>query len=426
VPPLDLRLRVTSPGLLALPWRRPLADWDVTTVAFRDIPVGTSRHLVRFVEADDQVWALKALPHRIALAEYDALRTLEDLDLPAVRAAGVVRSPMTDEAVLVTRFLDGSWQYRRLLLRVPISQRAHRARLLDAVVALVVELHRNGIHWGDGSLANALFKRDGQVIGAWLVDAETAEIRPQLSDGQRQLDLDILTENLIGGLLDVAARRGELPAAFDQIIAEVDGVSERYGQLWELLHDEPVASLDDVVPIEARLRRLNELGFAVDEVRLADDDAEGTTGRLTVCVAGRRFHCEQLRALTGIDVSEGRATILLLDLRAHLARAHRRSPGTGAGTDDPAAVHRWRIEVFEPGMERAHAAVGHRGDPVQAYCDLLEVRWLLSEKAGADVGDETALAALAARSVPGDSAAELAFVDLPTAEMPALPIDLTD
>jgi hypothetical protein len=77
-------------------------------------------------------------------------------------------------------------------------------------------------------------------------------------------------------------------------------------------------------------------------------------------------------------------------------------------------------------MERAHAAVGHRGDPVQAYCDLLEVRWLLSEKAGADVGDETALAALAARSVPGDSAAELAFVDLPTAEMPALPIDLTD
>lgn len=37
---LDLRLRVASPGLLALPWRRPLADWDVTQVALRDIPSG--------------------------------------------------------------------------------------------------------------------------------------------------------------------------------------------------------------------------------------------------------------------------------------------------------------------------------------------------------------------------------------------------
>ena len=66
VPALDLRLRVTSPELLALPWREPLATWDPTTVAFRDIPVGPSRHLVRFVEADGRLWALKSLPHRVA------------------------------------------------------------------------------------------------------------------------------------------------------------------------------------------------------------------------------------------------------------------------------------------------------------------------------------------------------------------------
>src|SRR5262249_35142500 len=42
-------------------------------------------------------------------------------------------------------------------------------------------------------------------------------------------------------------------------------------------------------------------------------------------------------------------------------------------------------------------AVGGLGDPVQAYCDLLEVRWLRSEQAGRDVGDEVALEALARR-----------------------------
>jgi hypothetical protein len=177
---LDLRFRVTSPGLLALPWRRPLAEWDPTMVDLRDIPVGTSRHLVRFVHADDHLWALKALPHRVASNEYDALRLLEDRALPAVRPAGVVRrragggrggGDQSDDAVLVTRFLDGSWQYRRLLLRVPLTERSQRSRLFDALVALLVELHRNGIHWGDGSLANTLFKRDGQVIQAWLVDA---------------------------------------------------------------------------------------------------------------------------------------------------------------------------------------------------------------------------------------------------------------
>ncbi|MCU1653219.1 MAG: lipopolysaccharide kinase, partial [Pseudonocardia sp.] len=55
---------MTSPGLLALPWDRPLREWDATEVPLRDIPVGPSRHLVRFVETDGQLWALKQLPER--------------------------------------------------------------------------------------------------------------------------------------------------------------------------------------------------------------------------------------------------------------------------------------------------------------------------------------------------------------------------
>ena len=52
MPPIALRLRAASPGLLSLPWLQPLGDWTPDTVPLRQIQVGPSRHLVRFVEAD--------------------------------------------------------------------------------------------------------------------------------------------------------------------------------------------------------------------------------------------------------------------------------------------------------------------------------------------------------------------------------------
>src|SRR3954452_12935980 len=110
---LDLRFRVSSPGLLALPWREPLARWDLTSVPFRDVPVGPSRHLVRFVETDNRMWALKDLPARVARKEYELRREMEDRGLAAVRAAGVVLQPVDDAAILVTHYLERSWQYRR-------------------------------------------------------------------------------------------------------------------------------------------------------------------------------------------------------------------------------------------------------------------------------------------------------------------------
>ncbi|MHB1138175.1 MAG: DUF4032 domain-containing protein, partial [Microthrixaceae bacterium] len=82
-----LRLRVTSPELLALPWTEPLDRWDPVRVALRDIPVGPSRHLVRFVEADRRLWALKAMSPPLAQREYSVLRELEGRALAAVRVA---------------------------------------------------------------------------------------------------------------------------------------------------------------------------------------------------------------------------------------------------------------------------------------------------------------------------------------------------
>jgi len=71
----------------------------------------------------------------------------------------------------------------------------------------------------------------------------------------------------------------------------------------------------------------------------------------------------------------------------------------------------------------AHEAVHHTGTPIQAYCDLLEVRWLLSEKAGRDVGTNRALAALARDVIPTDSAAKMAVAEVPTAPFAVLQSD---
>ena len=411
---LDLRLRVTSPGLLALPWLEPLAEWDATEVPLRDIPVGPSRHLVRFVETDGRLWALKQLPRRIAAKEYAVLRELENRSLPAVRTAGLVIQPFEDTAILVTRYLERSWQYRRLLMRIPPNLRAHRERLLDAMASLLVDLHRNGVFWGDCSLANTLFSRDGQVLQAWLVDAETSEIHPKLSDGQRQHDIDILVENVAGGLMELAIRLDQPPEVYDALMDEAASVASRYQALWEVLHAEPTFSFDDRYQIEGQIRRLHELGFAVDEVSLRPAGDSDERLRLKVAVAARRFHATQLHDLTGLDVGEGQARILLGDLRAYQARHAR------AGAGDSAIALQWVNEVLRPGMARAHQAVDGLGDAVQAYCDLLEVRWLLSEQAGHDVGDMAALEALARRSVPSQSAAEMAIAEATTGQFAAL------
>jgi hypothetical protein len=392
----------------------------VPDVPLRDIAVGPSRHLVKFVEADDRLWAVKDMPPRIAVKEYDVLRRLEDMGLPAVRAAGLVLQPDFDTALLVTRYLDGSWQYRRLFMRLPPEESKHRARLLDAMAGLLVELHRHGVFWGDCSLANTLFSRDGQLLAAHLVDAETSEVHPTLSRGQRQYDLEIAVENVAMGMVDLAERLGTPESLQDRLITEAEQVRVRYDELWNVLHAEPVFGFSDRYRVEGTIRRLNDLGFAVDELALHPDSADPSRVRVRVAVGDRRYHAQRLQELTGLDVGEGQARILLGDLHGYQAQL---CVEAGYDVDESTAARLWVIEVVTPYEHLAHDAVGHKGTAIQAYCDLLEVRWLLSERAGHDVGTNRALAALARGGVPADSAAKLAVAEVPTEPFAVLSVD---
>lgn len=309
-------------------------------------------------------------------------------------------------AILVTRYLAHSLQYRRLLARFPPGPNPYRDRLLDAMAGLLVDLHRAGVWWGDCSLSNTLFRRDGDKIQAYLVDAETSEVHPGLSDGQRQADLEVLVENVAFGLADLAVQQGR-PDLMDEAVAAAEAVRDRYDQLWTEIHAVDELSPGDRHAVASRIRRLNELGFAVDEVDL--EPGEAGRLRLRVAVATRRFHARELERLTGLRVLEGQARLLLNDLREYRtwlehAEGRRLSEAEGA--------ERWLRDVLEPTLARLAPAIGPNRDPIQAYCDVLETKWLLSEAAGHDVGLAHAVEAYLAMGAPAPESGEGPMVDL--------------
>lgn len=362
--------------------------------------MGPSRHLVRFLVVDGLTFALKEEPLGVAQSEFDVLRHLEIAGLPAVMAVGLATAPERDSAILITEYLAYSIQYRRLLMRFPLGPGPYRDRLLDAMASLLVDLHRAGLYWGDCSLANTLFRRDGDKIQAYLVDAETSEIHPTLSAGQRAYDLDILVENVAFGLADLGAMQGR-GDTFDDAVEAAETVRSRYTAVWEELHFEPEVAPGDRHAIRARIRRLNDLGFAIDEVTLEPSGTATNVVRLRVAVANRRFHAHKLQELTGLVALEGQARLLLNDIREYQAWLE---SSTRAPVETERAAERWLAEVLQPAIAALIPAIGPLRDPLQAYCDVLEEKWLLSEAAGHDVGLEAAMAAYLELGAPAPEA----------------------
>jgi hypothetical protein len=392
----QLRLRDPTPELLALPWERPLADWSADRLPFRELPVGPSRHLVRFLALERGLVALKEEPPEVADREYEVLRHLQDEALPAVRPLGISVAVSGETAILLTRYLPNSLQYRRLLSRVPPGPGQLRDQLLDAMAGLLVDLHRGGVYWGDCSLANTLFRRDGYKVQAYLVDAETSELHPSLSDGQRAYDLEVLVENVGFGLADLAAMHGR-DDLMDDALAVAESVRDRYQRLWDELHAEIEIGPGDRYAMAARVRRLNDLGFAIDEIRI--EPGPGGRVRMRTAVANRRFHAREIERLTGLRALEGQARLLLNDFHEYGAWLEG-AEGRSLPSDEMAS--RWLAEVYRPAVARLVPVIGPGGDAIQAWCDVLEMKWLLSEQARRDIGLEAAIEAYLARGVPAD------------------------
>ena len=383
----EIQVRSGHPDFLELPWSAPLKEWAKLCGNRVEMPRGLSRHEVVFLGYRQAVYAFKELPAPAAEREFDILRSLEEHDLPAVTAVGHARvaAPAGGEegSVLITRFEDGSLPYRTLFMQPGLER--YRVRLLDAMASLLVRLHLGGLFWGDCSLSNTLFRRDAGELLALLVDAETSELHPSLSDGQREHDVLILEENIAGELADLAAIT-ELPASLD-VWETGDQIRQRYERLWREINKELSIRSNERYRIHERIRALEGLGFSVSEVLLTPVP-DGSRVRMRAIVTDRDYHRKTLHGLTGISAGDRQAALMLNEIAELRADLHReREPSVPMSV----AAYRWLTERWQVAIERLTPEREAGADLAEIYCQVLEHRWYLSERAGRDVGFDAAI-----------------------------------
>jgi hypothetical protein len=384
---LTLQLRPGHPDFLDLPWRLPLSRWRDECPRVVDVQRGLSRHEVQFVSYGSAIYAVKELADTCAEREYEMLLQLEDCGLPSVVAVGHARARQDDGEVvslLVTRYLDASLPYRTLFQNPGLER--YRGRLLDAMAGLLVRLHLAGFYWGDCSLSNTLFLRDAGELRAFFVDAETTEHHDTLGDGPRRQDLMILEENVAGDLCDLEVRN-ELPGSLDAYETGTR-IRERYEQLWAEVTREEFVVPGEQWRIQDRIRRLNALGFSVGEVEL-EATGDGDRLRMRTIVTDRDYHRHEFHNLTGLVAGERQAELMLnevRELKATLAKKLDRSVALSE-----AAFH-WERDRWEVAMKVLAPVLVHGEDPAELYCQVLEHKWFLSERAQRDVGMEKAMA----------------------------------
>ena len=366
-----------DPAIVSLPWGIPLEEWTDEYVV--PLPRGLSRHVVRIVRLHDRTYAVKETVEEIAFREYRLLRDLQRMGLPAVVPQGVVTGRVDHNgeelpAALLTEHLRFSLPYRSLFSHGLSAD--NLPSLIDALVVLLVRLHLADFYWGDVSLSNVLFRRSAGGFAAYLVDAETGELKSSLSQQMREYDVTVGCENVFAELLDLQASN-----ALDHDIeahAIIDLIEQRYHALWSELTDEEEFSASEMWRIEKRIERLNDLGFDVDELDIVTD-FDGDQIRIQPKVVELGHHQRELQGLTGLHVEDAQARRLLNDIAAFTAYHDQ-------GREDRAVVaNTWLTEIYDPILRLVPPEARGKLEPAELYHEILVHRWYLSERAGHEV-----------------------------------------
>jgi len=382
---LIMKIKPGYPDFTDLPWDRPLVEWQAVSTRLEDVPRGPSRHPVVFVNYSGQMFGLKELPAGLAEQEYNMLDKLMETRMPAVTPVGYVcrHAKSKPDSILITRYLDYSIPFRTLFMSSRLTR--YRDHLLDAIAGLLVQLHLADIYWGDCSLSNTLFRRDAGALRAYLVDAETAEYFPKdIPAHMRHQDLVIMEENINGELSDLNSQgylAGDIP-----YVDVGSYIRLRYRRLYEEITHEDIINPQETYRIQERIRALNELGFSVGDVELLQT-ADGNQLRLRAVVTDRNFHHDQLLNMTGIDAEERQAQKMMneiQELKATLSQHNNRS------TPLSAAAYYWQTNRFEPTIQQLRPFIKEDIGASELYCQVLEHKWFLSERAQRDVGHQAA------------------------------------
>ena len=366
-----------DPAIVSLPWSVPLEEWTDEFVV--PLPRGLSRHVVRIVRLNSATYAVKETQEPIAFREYRMLRDLQRLGLPAVLPQAVVTGRVDAGDVelptaLITQHLRFSLPYRSLFAHGMTAD--NLPSLIDAIAVLLVRLHLAGFYWGDVSLSNVLFRRDAGAFAAYLVDAETGELRPHLSDPMRHNDLTVGCENIFAELLDLQA--SESLDAEVQAHEIIDLLAERYATLWIELTNEEEFPVEEMWRIQQRIERLNELGFDVEELDIVTD-FDGDKVRIQPRVVELGHHQRELQSLTGMLVEDNQARRMLNDLNRYIAHADLDRE------DRQLAASRWMAAIYEPIVTLVPAEARGKLEPAEIFHEILVHRWYLSERRGLEV-----------------------------------------
>jgi hypothetical protein len=221
-----------------------------------------------------------------------------------------------------------------------------------------------------------LFRRSAGGFAAYLVDAETGELRPTLSRQMREYDVQVGCENVFAELLDLQA--GGAIGTQVQAHEIVALIQKRYDDLWDELTEEEEFGADEIWRIEQRIERLNDLGFDVDELDIVTD-FDGDSVRIQPKVVEAGHHQRELQGLTGLYVEDAQARRLLNDLASYTAALN-------LGREDRHLVaNRWLDEVYEPIAAMIPADATGKLETAEIFHEVLAHRWYLAERAGHDV-----------------------------------------
>jgi hypothetical protein len=398
-----IQTREDHPDFIDLDWSAPIAEWRTDRLV--DMPTGIHRHDVVFVAYAEGVYAIKELPARLAQHEFDVLRTMERRSRHTAIAVGHVERAWLDpheewSGAVITKYVRHAFTYRSLVSSGGFG--ARREALLDALAGLLVELHLQGLFWGDCSLSNSLYRWDASSIDAIMIDAETSRVHDLLSAGQRIEDLEIMIVNVAGEMADIAAKDGY---GLDDADMELGHeIAARYQRLWKELTTSLIVTAGDHFRIRQRISRLHELGFAVEDIDLLPVD-EGTNVKIRVKVGGRQYHSERLREITGIAVSENQARVILSDLAYQESKF-----GAQSTTGKDIAAVKWRSAIFDP-LILEIVRLLPEVDPYQAYCDYLGFRLQMATERNEDVPNAEAFLAWSEEGFPGLMEAPITEVD---------------
>jgi hypothetical protein len=379
---------------LDYPWDKPLLQWPKDLLV--EVPRGISRNIVRFVEHNGQIYALKELPDWIAEKEYLLLRELQDRNMPCVEPVALITERGSKDepvmAMLITRFLDYAQPFRRMLSGKTLH--VDKDKLLDAIVSLIVRLHSAGFYWGDCSLSNALFRRDAGRLAAYLVDAETGELHQELSEGQRRYDLEVAELNMAGELMYTAAENG-LPRGIDPVDTANELV-HRYERLWEELTRNEIFGRDERFRVTARIKRLNDLGFDVEELEITTVDG-GHRMSMRPKVVESGHHQRQLHSLTGIVAQANQSREILNDIyryKGWLETERKKTMSLAV------AAHQWYMEIYQNILDQVPDEAEEKLDQPELFHQILEHRWYMSESAKMDIGTDEAVKDYIANILP--------------------------